>query len=112
MAFYCGVIAHVKPHAKIRINAFTDNVGNRKEIERGWSTRAGHFVQFLVAQQYPKLIVKKAVYVPGTEIPADEPSRGMPVNSQKLIAFCAKHKVPARDEGVSARDLSHRTLKG
>ena len=106
MARYATCKHLIRPNARITVAYYSDNTGNVRETQRGWSTRAGHFVPELIHQQFPNVRFLRSQYTPGVTIPMDEQSRGLAMVSAKLTQFCAEHNLPEPREfiGRSGRD--------
>ena len=90
--------------ATASIAHYGDNTGNKAEFTKGYSTKPGHVVQGLLAEHYPNIRFVSSTYVPGNDIPADEPSRGHMVDDTKLRKFCEERGIPL----AAIRDLAVR----
>lgn len=104
IALLAGIehLFHSQAHATIA--HYGDNSGNRAEVNKGYSTRRGHVVAGILAELYPNIKIVSSSHCPGADIPADEPSRGLPLDERKLRAFCQDRGIPLH--GI--RDLTAR----
>jgi hypothetical protein len=90
--------------AKARIRHIGDNKGNQGVIHKGYSTKAHQVLMEYLDAVYPGLHIT-ADYWEGASIPADEPSRGQPLDLSKLKKLAEHYKVTISE----IRDLTAST---
>ena len=94
IAVWAAINRLFDPSASATITHYGDNTGNRSAVNKGYSTRKGHVVQGLLSEHFPSVRFIESKYCPGTDIPADEPSRGLPVDIDKFRHFCVSRGIP------------------
>ena len=81
-----GVRAFFDPNVKLRVAHFGDNKGTVGQVNKGFSTKSSQHVMEILAKEFPRLRIDSNYY-PGELIPADEPSRNLPLNQEKMQRF-------------------------
>ena len=100
LALLAGIRGFFTPNVKLDVLHVTDNKGTMHQVNKGYSTSPNQTVMEVIAKEYRGLHLTSE-YCPGQYIPADEPSRGMPVSGEKMIPFLQK-----------AQDIKHSTDSG
>jgi hypothetical protein len=86
------------PHVTATLDYFSDNTGNVRATQRGYSMRPDHLVMEHLHYEFPKVRIRRSAHCPGYFIPADEPSRNRPVDFGKVDEFCTRFGVKRPSE--------------
>lgn len=85
-------------HLSVSLDYFSDNVGNLRATQRGYSMRPDQLVMEYLHAEFPKVRFRRSAHCPGSFIPADDPSRGKAVDPAKVEEFCTRYGVKRPSE--------------
>jgi hypothetical protein len=96
LAVAAAVNTFFYPGTSATIRHVGDNTGNQGTINKGYSTKPHQILMEYLQTDYPGLSLR-ADYWEGASIPADGPSRGLPLDHAKLQELVEFYKVEISD---------------
>jgi len=96
MALLATINSFFHRGVKTRVRHIGDNKGNQGVINKGYSTKGYQVQMEYLAVNYPGLSLR-ADYYKGALLPADEPSRDLPLDISKLLTLTDLYKVTITD---------------
>ena len=83
LALLAGMRGFFVPGVAVNVLHVSDNQGTVGQVNKTFSTAPSQHVMEIISNDFPKVQLRSEYY-PGSEIPADEPSRGKSVDRSKL----------------------------
>jgi hypothetical protein len=104
LALLAAANALIESDFDLLVRHVSDNQGNVKIVNKGYSTCSSQVTMEVLAKRFPRVRFVSDYY-DGDRIPADEPSRGKALNTQKLSELCSKYNIDV----THIRDVSFNT---